>query len=74
MAVLPRKNDRRTQVTRTWAVYAKLRPSVMVEFPTKQQQLGLGALCFDYLLQYRLVYTGCSRCASVLPFVWYARS
>ena len=28
----------------------------MVQFPTQQQRLGLSALCFDYLLQYRLVY------------------
>ena len=50
------KNDSRPEVRRTWEAYAKLRPSVMVQFPTKQQQMGVGALCFDYLLQYRLVY------------------
>ena len=50
------KFDNRPQVRRTWAAYAKLRPSVMVQFPTKQQHLGVGALCVDCLLQYRLVY------------------
>ena len=51
------KFDRREQVRLTWAAYAKLRPTVMVQFPTQEQKLGLGPLCFDYLLQYRLAYT-----------------
>ena len=51
------KFDRRPQVRLTWAAYAKLRPTVMVQFPTQEQKLGVGPLCFDYLLQYRLAYT-----------------